>query len=84
MENNDNIAVRTLCGRRDMAIAAMGKNNDWVTVACLYTLVGILVTVLVLAVLATSGAPDDRRDSEGVPCSISTAQNADGTMECGQ
>lgn len=78
----DNIAVRTLCGRRDMAIAAMGQDNGLLVIACLYFLVGIMVTILVLALLTVTGARSDKRDSQGVPCTISTAQNADGSPEC--
>lgn len=43
-----------------------------------------LVLLLIFGVYLVTGAGDDgvRRDSEGVPCTISTAQNADGTAEC--
>jgi len=77
---DDNMAVRTSCGRRDMMIAAMGKgDNIWVVNLCLTILVLTLVVVLSMA-LYTAAHPTD---SQGVPCTISTAQNADGSRECG-
>lgn len=79
MFDPDDIRVRTSCGRRDMMIAAMGKDTSWIPVACLWTLVALLVIVLGIGLY---NAFQPARDSQGVPCTISTAQNADGTPEC--
>jgi hypothetical protein len=44
----------------------------------------LAVTVIGIALSIAIAAADDnvRRDSQGIPCTISTAQNADGTPEC--
>lgn len=51
-----------------------------------WTLVGTVIGATIVAIvfaLAVASADDGvRRDSMGLPCSISTAQNADGTREC--
>jgi hypothetical protein len=39
------------------------------------TIAGIVLSLVV-------AAAEDRRDSMGIPCTISTAQNADGSPEC--
>jgi hypothetical protein len=48
-----------------------------------WTFAGTVGTVTVLAIMfALAVAAAEDRDSMGFPCSISTAQKADGSLEC--
>lgn len=74
----NNIEERTSCGRRDMMIAAT-ENKDGV----FSTFVILCLVVWALAIAASVyEVAHPATDSQGVPCTISTAQHADGSLEC--
>jgi hypothetical protein len=47
-----------------------------------YALIVFFAVLLAILFFWSNPSDDVRKDSQGVPCTISTAQNADGTPEC--
>jgi len=46
------------------------------------TVLAVTVIGIVLSIAIAAADDPARHDSQGIPCTISTAQNADGTPEC--
>jgi len=59
----------------------MAETKDSIFWALVGTVLGMIV-ISVLCALAMAITDPVQRDSQGIPCTVSTAQRADGSLEC--
>jgi len=60
----------------------MAETKDSIFWAFTGTVFAITVIGIVLSIAIAAADDNVRRDSQGIPCTISTAQSADGSPEC--